>query len=78
MKIKTIVLTILLTVGISFQSCERIDTGCDGPGSTLKYFDIKGLYLLNYKKTEHFIQFKLLKETLFRYQTFHILISIIF
>lgn len=49
MKIKTIVLTILLTVGISFQSCERIDTGCGGPGSTLKYFDIKGLYLLNYK-----------------------------
>lgn len=51
---KTIVLTILLTVGISFQSCERIDTGWGGPGSTLKYFDIKGLYLLNYKKNRTF------------------------
>jgi len=54
MKIKTIMLTILLTVGISFQSCERVDTGfgCGDSSSNTatNYFDIKGFYVSNYKK----------------------------
>ncbi len=53
MKIKTFVLTTILTVGISFQSCEKsnLDYGCGGtPKSTGNYFDIHGISLVNYKK----------------------------
>jgi len=53
MKAKTIFLTLILTIGISFQSCERIDTGfgCGGQSSTSgNYFDIHGISVINYKK----------------------------
>lgn len=53
MKAKTIFLTLILTVGISFQSCEKSynDYGCGGkPSTNGNYFDIHGISVVNYKQ----------------------------
>ena len=53
MKAKTIFLTLILSVGISFQSCEKIEFGnsCgDLPQFLGSYFDIHGINVINYKK----------------------------
>ena len=56
MKLKTILLTLVLTTGISFQRCSVVEDACDCSDFLGEFFDVRGMELIHFRQTDASVQ----------------------
>ena len=56
MKLKTILLTLVLSTGISFQRCSVVEDACDCGDFFGEFFDVRGMELIHFRQTDASVQ----------------------